>query len=133
MSLSGNFEVNEFIDITNSSISDLTIKLTDDIIYDGDISWIYNRFISSNLYYKILDNLSVTNRQKFNILSKKTYLQTKSKLSYEELEQMQFDMFNDDKIDFEDTYEDMNDDDHVYDESLFTFKKTDKEVSKLKH
>lgn len=127
MSLSGNEEISEYNFIINNDFLTNLIKLKNDLLYNRDIKWMYNRFIPCDLYYNLIDSLTINERKKFNNISSNLSIQTTSNLSFEELELLNWEMLCDDKNDYDDL-EDDNEDIYIdADDNLFTFKKSDKE------
>ena len=64
----------QYEEIISTSFEDLLNTLRHDISKSNDIYWIYNPYISADLYYSLIDNLTLKEYKKFMSISKKTVI-----------------------------------------------------------
>jgi len=61
----------QYEEIISTSFDELLNTLRHDISKSNDIHWIYNPYISADLYYDLVDNLTFKEYKKFMSISKK--------------------------------------------------------------
>jgi hypothetical protein len=128
MSFTAIQEYNQYNYLINMSFNNLLNKLYNDIYSNNDISWLYNQFLSTKLYYKLINSLDYNAMKKFNILNNNLVLPTKSKLKYNEIENILNDFYINEEYEVNDYNENLNDYDNNYDDDIYyIYKKSEKD------
>lgn len=122
MSLTILDEYNEYNMIVSMDFNDLIDKLYYDINNGHNINWLYNRFISPNLYYKLINKLDYNTSKKFNKINKYLVLNTKSKLSYNEIDNIISNLYINDENEYYSNINDNYDEDDLHDDKYFNIK-----------
>jgi hypothetical protein len=74
--------------IRTHTIEELTNKLVCDIKKGNDYTWIDNRFLTSTMYYDIVNQLSPKMKRCFDNLNKSTPVRVSSQISFDEIKYM---------------------------------------------
>lgn len=121
-------EYNQYIYLNNMSFNNLLNKLYYDIYSNNDISWVYNQFLSTNLYYKLINSLDYNAIKKFKLLNNNLVLPTKSKLKYNEIENILNDFYINEEYEVNEYNDNLNDYENNYDDEIYhIYKKTEKD------
>lgn len=129
MSISAIQEYEQYNMLSNMDFNNLLSKLYSDIQKNNDITWLYNRFLSPKIYYKLIYCLDFNTRKKFNKINENIAIQTKSKLSYDEIENMLNDFYDNEENEVNDYNDNLqNEYDDSYDDIIYhVYKKSEKD------